>query len=496
MAQYYTDFSGDALGVAPAGWTQRWVTTGSPTYTVVAGGDYVGGQATRFIATTAAHRLFSNDAVDADVDRANAEVLTRQRISDTTGARGGACVRAVGTATTGTQSAYRAWIADGNVLTLNSLLLGTSTELGAFTLERNVTEDTNFFWMRLRADGTTISVKAWASGETEPVAWQISVTNASVAAAGWCGVFNSEAGTGDTVDIDVVSIATNGETAAFAGIIPAAAEEEASQVAVMATTEAEPDVQVSQSAVLALGIYPAEFIQSSQAALSAVTDSVLDIEASQLSILVLAAGRTADPKVCAWTFTQDGHDYYVLRLGTVETLVYDTHAQQWYNWGSGSAGLWRAFTGTNWLGGTGLGGPWSNVVVGDDGNGALYFLDPNGTYDDSALTGSEDPQPFTRIAQGQIALRGYASVPCYGVELLGSVGDLPEDTTLTAVTLYTSDDRGHTYDDCGTVTVEPGAYDTRVQWQSLGSMTTPGRLFKVVDDGALKRIDGFEMAAR
>jgi hypothetical protein len=61
------------------------------------------------------------------------------------------------------------------------------------------------------------------------------------------------------------------------------------------------------------------------------------------------------------------------------------------------------------------------------------------------------------------------------------------------VDLYVSDDRGQTYQDCGTINITPGDIDARLYWRSLGSMKAPGRIFKTVDYGALKRIDSMEM---
>lgn len=267
---------------------------------------------------------------------------------------------------------------------------------------------------------------------------------------------------------------------------------QSSQAQILAATSASVDIQSSQALLLAAGIYPAESVETSQLQLMAAVDSSIDLEVSQVSLLVVGAGRVSDPRLCAWTFTLDGHDYYVLRLGTTTTLVYDTHSEQWYTWGSGSSYLWRAFTGTNWLGGLSAGSAWSNVVVGDDGNGALYFLGPNSITDDHSLTGEADPQPFVREVTGQVVLRGYGRTPCFGVELLASIGD-QVDASFTSVNLLVSDDRGHGYVDCGSRSVIADTYDTRLDWRSLGSMSYPGRLFRIRDEGALKRLDGLEM---
>jgi hypothetical protein len=223
--------------------------------------------------------------------------------------------------------------------------------------------------------------------------------------------------------------------------------------------------------------------------MSAVTSSV-GVQLSQVAVLAAVKGRTANPRVRAWTFTMDGHDYYVLHLGTVETLIYDTHSKEWYVWGSGLGDLWRAYVGLNWLGGTqNATGYGSNVIVGDDGNGALYFLDPEADKDDDALTGAT--RTFTRVLEGQVVVKsGYDFPPCFGVQVYGSIGKNDENES---VTLEISDDRGVTYVSVGDLTVVAGDVDFRLNWQSLGSMRAPGRLVRITDYGALRRIDGMEM---
>jgi hypothetical protein len=255
------------------------------------------------------------------------------------------------------------------------------------------------------------------------------------------------------------------------------------------------NIRASQAVVLAAGAYPADGIRVPQAlALAAIdAEDSMAINVSQVVILLAARGRVNDPKIRAWTFTLDGHDYYVLRLGNRETLVYDTHSQAWYVWGSDEGDLWRAYNGCNWLGGTTQGGGYgSNIVVGDDGNGSLYFLDPDSEVDDDSLLGEAVPRTFQRVVQGQVVTKGYQSERCYGVQLTGSIADV-DDPTYTDVTLSISDDQGETYTDCGTITVEQDAPNARLHWRSLGSIRNPGRLFKIVDYGALTRIDSLDM---
>jgi hypothetical protein len=252
------------------------------------------------------------------------------------------------------------------------------------------------------------------------------------------------------------------------------------------------DLRVGQSHVEAVA-KPSTDVRVGQSHVEAVAKPAPDLRVGQARVLVVARGRVSDPHVRAWTFTLDGHDYYVLRLGNDETLLYDLSTEQWYIWGSGDADLWRAFVGMNWQGAKALSPTYgSAVLVGDDGNGALYFLDPTGYYDDDAIFGNATPRQFLREITGQVATRSRDSVPCYGVHLIGSVGETTE-AALTAITLYTSDDQGHTYDQHDTIDVANAEYNARVEWGSLGAFSAPGRLFRVQDYGALYRIDFLEM---
>ena len=263
----------------------------------------------------------------------------------------------------------------------------------------------------------------------------------------------------------------------------------ASQAGLLGVVDGAATLTASQVGVLVAAIWPAEFMRASQASLLGVKEGTKQINVSQVTLLAAVRGRVFDPTIRAWTFTLDGHDFYGLRLGNDETLLYDLHSEQWYLWGDGDDTLWRTYDCTNWFGGTKLGSTYgSAVVVGGDSNGALYFLDPASDEDDSALTGSDDRKPFFREVTGQILSKGYQAERCYGVQVLGSIGQQPPDENMD-VTLKYSDDRGTTYLNAGSISVDPDDYDARLFWRSLGSYRQPGRLFKISDYGALKRID-------
>lgn len=254
-------------------------------------------------------------------------------------------------------------------------------------------------------------------------------------------------------------------------------------------------VQAPQARTLVAYGVPAETIDSSHAGISVTVRQMAQINVSEVRVLAAVRGRVSDPRVRAWTFTLDGHDFYVLKLGNEGTLIYDVLAEQWYEWGSNDDRLWRAYYGNNWLGGRRFAEEFgSNIIAGDDGNGALYFLNPMGHVDDDPAAGAEVPRPFLREIMGQIATRGYDMKSCYGVSLMGAIGEI-DDATLTSITLSTSDDDGHTYDEHETLDVDFGEYQARVDWNSgLGSFAAPGRLFLIVDRGAFQRIDWLDMA--
>lgn len=254
------------------------------------------------------------------------------------------------------------------------------------------------------------------------------------------------------------------------------------------------DVKASQGFILAASTYTAETLKASQAVvLTAYRSTAADVDATQALVLLAGTGRVGDPRVRAWTYSLDGHDFYVLRLGNIETLVCDLATGEWFVWGSGTADLWYVYHGANWLGGRGLGAPFgSDVVVGSDLNGALFFLSPEGVTDDDDQTGAALARPFKRTVTGQVVItQGYDATPCFGVQLMGSIGKT-EAPDLN-VTLSVSDDRGETYEDFDPVEIEVGGFTARANWQSLGSMSAPGRLFRITDYGVLQRVDALEL---
>ena len=258
-------------------------------------------------------------------------------------------------------------------------------------------------------------------------------------------------------------------------------------------TEPTEEIQVTQARALAMINFPTPFMHVSQARAEVAVNATKPMLVSQARVMVAARGRVANPRVRAWTFTLDGHDFYVLRLGDTETLVYDTYSKQWMDWDGEDLSFWRTNTGITWPGGAALAYEYgSNVVAGDDTWGLLWFLDPELGYDQHPDADNTNQElAFERVVMGQYPKRGYNAEPCYVIYLDAALGS----PTVTApyLKLETSDDAGHTFIDQGSLVTTVGDYTQVLSWQSLGQIAQPGRLFRITDNGATPAIFDMEM---
>lgn len=237
--------------------------------------------------------------------------------------------------------------------------------------------------------------------------------------------------------------------------------------------------------------YPAEEVRSTAYQINTTFRRMSqELRATGLQMLSLVRGRTYNPKLRAWTFTLDGHDFYVLRLGDEKTLVYDLTTGQWSWWTSGGLPFWRPSVGMNWPAPGSIPEHYgSNVVCGDDTFGHLWILSPEQGYDDSPYD-EDDAVRFPRVATTQLITRQRQFLPVYEVYLTGSFGEPVEDGD--AVTLNYSDDLGNTFVSAGALAVGAGDFTQEFAWRSLGMIQPSGRLFQIVDYGAFARIDGLD----
>lgn len=198
-------------------------------------------------------------------------------------------------------------------------------------------------------------------------------------------------------------------------------------------------------------------------------------------------------QIVSFAFSLDGHDFYVLRLGANETLVYDLTTGSWANWDTANRQVWQANAGFNWIGVLGSldpSAPATNVILGDDTFSVLWTLTTDSAADEGPFA-NDSARPFSRAVVGGIPLRSRISPRCNAATLTASIGD--PGMVSTSIQLRTSDDNGQTYRNAGVVSVFPGEFTKEVRWRSLGLMRAPGRLFEIVDSGTTVRIDGLDV---
>lgn len=237
-------------------------------------------------------------------------------------------------------------------------------------------------------------------------------------------------------------------------------------------------VRSAEEVVLVLGQARADNVKAYQTpvqALEATKVNEKNIRIGEAVVYALVKADRDDRRMRAWTFSQNGHNFYVLKLGQQGTIVWDTVAKRWAEWGSlGDIG-WRAVAGLNWE---------SDIVAGDRHIGMVWDI-LEGPVDDNNVA-------IQTVVTGGIPARLRAAMPCNGVMLTGSVGSIDSPNPV-AVTLRTSDDDGHTWLSHGALTAQGGDYGVQLIWYSLGQITAPGRLFEVIDTGVVTRIDSLDM---
>lgn len=270
----------------------------------------------------------------------------------------------------------------------------------------------------------------------------------------------------------------------------------ASQSSTQAVTSgASPEIRASQAYTTAVANFPTEEVRAASAQTKVVTAGATpDLRVSQGYVTVVARGRVEDRRLRAWTFSMDGHDFYVLQAGEEDTLVCDLTTGQWADWESANRNIWRAGNGGNWTGASTsiLQGndQNANIIAGDDTFGQIWFVSPALGYDQSPVDGTE--VAFSRIVTGGIPMRQRQALRCNEVYLTASKGEFDIATASPTVQLRTSDDMENNWTDQGTITVVAEGWDQEFAWRSLGLIQAPGRVFEITDN-CLARIDTLDM---
>jgi hypothetical protein len=238
------------------------------------------------------------------------------------------------------------------------------------------------------------------------------------------------------------------------------------------------NVLVQQEVVYTVGIAPSEFIRVYDEpvyVLAAAATADLKIRDYENFIYLLHGELPATRRLRAWTFSMDGHDFYVLMLGKDGTLVYDVTTGQFYTWQSNEFAVWRAGFGLNWE---------NDIIAGDFVEGKVYNIV-------AGLKKDFGTETIISYITGFIGHRGRDPLPNYGVTLITSQGD-PVDAN-SGVELRISDDLEQTWWSAGRLVMpEIGALDYDLSWYSLGQIQQPGRIFQLIDYGYADRVDALE----
>lgn len=262
---------------------------------------------------------------------------------------------------------------------------------------------------------------------------------------------------------------------------------------VTAVAASTPALRASQFGVTTVYNIPSAAIRSSGMVVTSITKTTNVVRASQQSVTAVCKGRIDNRKVRSWWFSQDGHDFYVLRLGDVRTLVYDLSTDKWMEWADPDHDYWRPQCGLNW-GGMGnvsfISGATSNAICGDDNFGLLWVIEPERGYDEAPRDDLPDAG-YTRTILGGMPMRMRETIKVGAAYVTMDLGN--PQISGAGMTLRTSDDYGKTWTSHGTITVEPGNYDQEFVWRSIGLVKAPGRIFEISDNGATIRIDGLEI---
>lgn len=200
----------------------------------------------------------------------------------------------------------------------------------------------------------------------------------------------------------------------------------------------------------------------------------IDTVTSQMALMVVyQTGVPGQSRTRAWTFTLDGHTFYVLNLGPEGTFLYDATTQQWCEFATAGYVGWNMAAGGEWG---------DRVVGGSVVDGTLYELVPSAVAD-------EGWRDLVHTVTGALATRSRKFLSCEAVRLAASIGYLDEVNGGT-ITLSWSDDGGGTWSTPISVALTEANYSGEIAWRGLGSFMSPGRIFSVVDTGGVVRIDG------
>lgn len=193
---FATLFQGTA-GTAPSPWTATSAPAGV-SWLLAADAGAADGQVLRAVSTTTGRHILQLDELAEATDQ---EALTLLRMSDADERGPGLAVRHRMSGTS--ESAYVAYLRpNANTLEINRFMNGAWMFVSSVPF---VNDPGVWYWVRFRAEGTTLRARVWAAGTPEPATWQVTATDNGLA-TGRTGVYVYEP---NSVDFDAFA-AVNG----------------------------------------------------------------------------------------------------------------------------------------------------------------------------------------------------------------------------------------------------------------------------------------------
>lgn len=238
-----------------------------------------------------------------------------------------------------------------------------------------------------------------------------------------------------------------------------------------------PTGRVNQHGFLVAHRQPASTgVRVTQSALQVLGNSEDNVAVNVTQAALLIAWKTGvegQTRQRAWTFDFDGHTFYVLDLAQEGTWLYDFTTGQWSQFDTPGYGVWNFINGYAWE---------SNrmVVAGDSIYSIVSSLDPASHFDDGW-------RPVEYKVTAGISTRDRNGKSVDSVRLAVSAGYMVDP--MPTITMKFSDNNGATWSQDYPFQLVSGEYTQRVEWNSLGQITIPGRVFEFTDQGGLIRID-------
>lgn len=178
MTLFKTDFSEYATGSQPSDWTEQW-NTGNGSASVTEVSDSIGGKVLALSKTNTSRYALSWNDVGTPAD---AEVLVRLRRTSNVDQLCRIFIRGGGGV--GTENGYG--------IIYDTVVSGWKVHkyvAGAYTLLNIISKSAalEYWWIRMRIQGTSLKVKVWKDTYNEPSAWDYEATDSSLS-SGWVGV--------------------------------------------------------------------------------------------------------------------------------------------------------------------------------------------------------------------------------------------------------------------------------------------------------------------